>query len=328
MSLSLSTSSFSAKPQKKKRKSRRSGKLKKQEKIRRIILNYGNKGLQISFKQIANKVDCTTRYAEITVAKLVKAGKVIKTNNEFISKKYAKERVLCGKNLYTSPKPATPKKSEEDNPKSTEKNDAKIRGKTPRNSSKEELANGTTHRDFFKRKKEEEVSGKEKSDLFKRYELQDLYEKAPDWWFRDLKKLKNALKLTRMKIQRGYNCRNKINFISFLLKHGIFGYRRHCARNLSLAINKPNLERVEPFLTSEPLCQGYDALRELRKKHDLDVQFTNIQKLLRKGFSHLGMSAEVMLQRLKLPGVKNVDAFLHHLVGMKEPYDCLKKKEA
>jgi DNA-binding Lrp family transcriptional regulator len=320
---SIAQTTFSANSSSKKskrRRSRRSGKLKKQEKIRRLVVNYGSKNIPISFKQIASKVGCTETYAKVTIAKLVKAGKIIKTATKFISKKYTKERVLCGKNLYTVPKPIEPK--------SPENSDAKINPKTPNNSSKEELANGTTHRNFSKRKNEEEFSRKEKLDLLKRYNMQDLVDKSPDWWFRDLKKLKQALQLTRKKIKKKYSCRDQIKFITFLLKHGVFGYRRHCARNLSLAINKPTLDRITPYMASPFVANGYESLKELYKKHSLDLQFTNIQKLLRKGFSHLAMSADVMIKRLKLPGVQNTNAFLHHIVSMKEPVDILRKKTA
>lgn len=314
----FSANSSSKKP--KKRRSRKSNKLKKQEKIRRLVVNYGSKNIPISFKQISNKIGCTQRYAEITVAKLVKSGKVIKTSTKFTSKKYAKERVLCGKNLYTLPKPSESK--------SHENSDVKIRSKTKKNSSKEELAKGTTHRDFPKRENYQEGFGNMKFELFKRYKFQNLFEKAPPWWFKDLKNLEKALKLTRNKINRGYICRDVFQFITFLLKHGTFGYRRHCARNLSLAINRPNLDRITPYMASPFVANGYESLKELHKKHELDLQFTNIQKLLRKGFSHLAMSADVMLKRLKLPGVQNTNAFLHHIVSMKEPVDILRKKTA
>ena len=314
---------FSSNTKKKKRKSRRSGKLKKQDKIKRLILNYGNKGLQISFNQIAQKIGCTTRYAEITVAKLVKSGKVIKTHTEHISYKYKKERVFCGRNIYTSPKP----KADKTDQKNDGKTDGKIRARTSRNLNKYKYANGTSHRDFSTKKNEEECSGREKFELFKSYGFQNLVEEAPDWWFKDLKGLKKALKLLKNKLKRGYGCRNKINFITFLLKHGIFGYRRHCARNLSLAVNRPTLKRIEPLMANEAVAQGYEALRELRTKHGLDVSFMNMEKLLRKKYPHLSTAAQVMLKRLKLPGIKNMNSFLHFLIGMDEPYNYLKRKE-
>ena len=312
-SLSQTTiSSNSSAKNPKRRRSRKSGKLKKQEKIRRLVLNYGNKEIPISFKQIAKKVECTENYAKTTISKLVKAGRVIKTKTQFLSNRYAKPRVLCGKNLYTSPKNDVSKT----NPKSSI-------------STKVEIAKGITPRDFSKRKiSKEGLKKEEKVNVLKLFGFESLIEEAPDWWFRDLKKLKKSLKLLKNKIKLGYNCRNKVNFITFLLKHGIFGYRHHCARNLSLAVNKPTLKRVEPYMASPYVANGYESLKELHKKHDLDLQFTNIQKLLRKGFSHLAMSADVMLKRLKLPGVQNTNAFLHHIVSMKEPVDVLRRKTA
>ena len=310
---------FSAKTSKKKRRSRRSGKLKKQDKIQRIALNYGNKGICISFKQIAKRVGCTETYAKITIAKLVKAGKVIKTSTEFVSKKYDKERVLCGKNIYTSPKKSTPK--------STEKDTSKINPKTNYlNLYKYKFANGTTHRNFSKEKSSQDGFRKHKVEVLGAYGFQDHAQKAPLWWFRDLARLKKALKLLKRKQAGGYKCKNFIYFISFLLKHGTFGYRRHCARNLSLAINKPTLERIEPLMASSAIAQGYEALKELHKKHNLDVSFTNMTKLLRKNYPQLSMAAQVMVKRLKIPGVEDTNKYLHFLVSMSNPLEVLQRK--
>ena len=205
---------FSAKPSKKKRRSRRSGKLKKQDKIQRIALNYGNKGICISFKQIAKRVGCTETYAKITIAKLVKAGKVIKTSTEFVSKKYDKERVLCGRNLYTSPKKSS-KKSEPKSPqKSDETSDAKINPKTiSQNLYKYKFANGISHRNFSKEKSSQEGLRKHKLEVLGAYGFQDHAPKAPLWWFRDLSRLKKALKLLKRKQAGGYKCKNFFYFI-------------------------------------------------------------------------------------------------------------------
>ena len=79
-------------------------------------------------------------------------------------------------------------------------------------------------------------------------------------------------------------------------------------------------------MDSDAKMQGYEALKELHKKHNLDLSFSNVQKLLRQGFNKLSISAEVMLKRLKIPGIVNVNAFMHHLLSMKEPYDILRKR--
>ena len=311
----------------KKRASRKSGKLKKQEKIRRLVVNYGNKAIPISFKQIARKVDCTQRYAEITIAKLVEAGKIMKTTTKFISKKYTKERVLCGKNIYTSPPKAKPK-STESSEILNEKGDAKIRNKS-KIFNKLKIAKGTTLRNSSKEEIFQEILKKEeKVSFLKPLGFENLVETSPDWWYRDLELLKKSLRLLKQKLKTGWKCRDQIKFITFLLKHGTFGYRHHCARNLSLAINRPTLDRIEPYMASEYVANGYEALKELHKKHNLDITFSNVQKLLRKGFSHLAMSADVMLKRLKIPGVRENNAFLHHIVSMKEPVDVLRKKTA
>lgn len=56
------------------------------------------------------------------------------------------------------------------------------------------------------------------------------------------------------------------------------------------------------------------------------MSFKNIERLLKNGFDHLGLAAQAVLKRLQLGGIKNVNAFLHFAVSMKEPYDLLKPK--
>lgn len=323
---SITQTTFSASRKAKKRRSRKSTKLKKQEKIRRLVVNYGNKNIPISFKQIATKIGCTQRYAEITISKLVKAGKIVKTATTFISQKYSKERVLCGKNIYTSPQKVEIK-SEESTEILNEKSDEKIRNKS-KIFTKVKIAKGTALRNFSKNNFQENLKKEEKRAFLKQLGFESLAENSPDWWFKKLPLLKKAFRLLKQKLKSGWKCRSQINFITFLLKHGVFGYRHHCARNLSLAINRPTIKRLEPYLASEYIANGYECLKELHKKHNLDITFANVQKLLRKGFSHLSMSADVMLKRLKLPGVNEMNAFLHHIVSMKEPVDVLRKKTA
>ena len=300
--------------------------LKKQDCIRKILLASKK---PISFKEISEKVGCTKRYVKITIAKLIAKGKIVKSPTEYLCTKYKKDRIYCGKNLYSYPKKSSQK--QENSKNVSDKNTGeKIPPITSRiNLDKSKLAK-CVHacEDFSKRKFTQEGFRTEKLEILKRYGFEDLADKAPRWWFRDLRRLHSALKLLQKKLARGYSCRDPFQFLCYLLKHGTFGYRRHCARNLSLAINRPTLDRVEPYMASPFVANGYEALKELHKKHDLDIAFTNLQKLLRKGFSHLAMSADVMLKRLKLPGVQNTNAFLHHIVSMKEPVDILKKKTA
>ena len=319
---------------KKKRPSRRSGKLKKQEKIRRLILNYGKKGHGISFKQIAEKVECTENYAKITVARLVKAGKVVKTKTQFLSTKYAKIRVLSGKNIYTPP--IKPEQSYEQKDasfeqKSTENSTKKINPK-PRISSKEEIAKGQALRNSSKKEENSQEGGnKGKLDLLKSFGFEKFVEGSPDWWFRDIPKLKKALRLLRSKLKKNFKCKNFFKFISFLMKRGSFGFRRHIARNLSLAIVKPNLENVLEFLENEPRRETYEGLVEFYKKQDLQVDFTSIQKLMRNKFPRLTAAVRVCHKRLlwaRGEKINNINGFLNYLVGMPNPHDYLKRKVA
>ena len=171
------------------------------------------------------------------------------------------------------------------------------------------------------------ITQEQKIEVLKTYGFESYAEKSPIWWFRDLTRLKTALRLLKAKLKRGFKPKNFFNFITFLLKHGTFGYRRHIARNTSLAINRPTIDRIEPFMRSEAIANGYESLKELHRKHALDISFTNIQKLARKGYAKLFTAAEVVLKRLKLPGIVNINAFMHHLISMKEPYDILRKNQ-
>lgn len=171
---------------------------------------------------------------------------------------------------------------------------------------------------------------KHKLEVLDAYGFKDLAKNAPAWWFRDLEKLKSALKLTRKKLKKGFKCKNLYKFVSFLLKHGVFGFRRHTARNLSVAISRPSLKRVEPYLRTDPIQQTYEGLTNLWKKYNLKIDFDTMQMLLRRRFPHLTSAVDVCQKRLKLESadpIKNVTAFLSFLVGMDEPYDYLRKNQ-
>ena len=243
----------------------------------------------------------------------------------------------CGKNLY-SPGPNAPKRFQK--PLESEKNELKSEEKISKNydtnisknSSKEEFARKEANFSFSSSsdgsKKSRRAKSNSQKDLFEEFGLEKNFPYKPRWWFRDLKKLKKALTLLRKKLLEGYRVRNFVKFLSHLLSRGVFGYRRHCARNLSLAVVKPTLKRVEPMFSSEPITAGYEAIVALKKKHNLDMSFTNIQKLLRKGFDHLSSASHAVLKRMELGNIKNINAFMHFAVSMKEPYDLLKPKES
>lgn len=162
--------------------------------------------------------------------------------------------------------------------------------------------------------------------LFAKYGFEKQVSKAPNWWFKDIVRLKTALRLLKSKLKRGFKPKNFYKFISYLLKRGIFSWHRHCARKTSVAIARPTLKRIEPYMESDSLATGYEALKKLYQTYRLNISFSNVQKLARHGYSKLFTAAEVMLKRLKMPGIKDVNAFMHHLISMKEPYDILRKK--
>lgn len=199
---------------------------------------------------------------------------------------------------------------------------------TTNKNSKENLDKSKFAKDKQPETSKNYITKDQKIEALKAYGFESYAEKAPIWWFRDPARLKAALRLLKAKLKRGFKPKNFFKFVTFLMKRGTFGYRRHCARKTSVAITRPTFKRIEPFMESDALANGYEALKELHKKHRLDISFTNMQKLARHGYSKLFTVAEVMLKRLKLPGIKDVNAFMHHLISMKEPYDILRKKHA
>lgn len=203
-----------------------------------------------------------------------------------------------------------------------------------RNLSKDRFARGKPQElsSSLERKNYKRSYFEHKLEMLKPFGFESLAKKAPAWWFKNPKRLKAGLKLLRSKLRKGHSCRDPFKFLCFLMKHGVFGYRRHCARNLSLAVVKPTIDRVMPFVeSSDPVRQTYDGLVKLHKSHGLKMDFTNVQKLLRKKFPHLTAAVEVCFKRISLNGadkIRNVNGFLNYLVGMANPYDYLERKEA
>ena len=197
------------------------------------------------------------------------------------------------------------------------------------NSNKLEFAKGKRS-EFSNKNSPKQGFLKHKLEVLDAYGFKDLAKNVPAWWFRDLERLKSALKLTRKKLKKGFKCKNLYKFVSFLLKHGVFGYRRHAARNLSVAIARPSLERVEPYLRTDPIRQTYEGLTNLWKKYGLKIDFDSMQMLLRRRFPHLTAAVDVCQKRLKFESadpIRNVTGFLSFLLGMDEPYDYLRKKQ-
>jgi hypothetical protein len=286
-------------------------KLSIRERVFELVIKH--KGV-ISYKEIAKVLGISRRYAITIVDELCAEKKLIKKHTQYIAKKYPKERNLAGKNIYSLPK------SERKN--FNKKFDHHI---YPKNPSKEGLANKGAN---FS---EEYFSRKEKFDLFERYGFGEFVDQAPDCWFNNpkwLKELEKGLPLLRNKISRHkYKCKNFFRFMNHLIYHGVHGYKRHVAKTMTLALAIPTIKRVKPFLATDSILAGYEALKTLHKQHGLDVSFDNMEKLLRRGFGHLSISAQVMLKRLRFQGVRNVTAFLHFIIGLKDPMEILRKKE-
>lgn len=349
MSVRVTKGTFSSKS--KSHKSKKPSKKKAPERVLSLILNpkFSQKG--ISFKTIAKCARLSSRqYASTIVNRLEAEGKIFIEHTEYEHPRFPTAQ-CCGRNIY-SPGPKAPKKFQrpQKSEKKTEKNDPKSRVKDPqnydtnfsKNSSKEEFAkkgvnflisssDGLKNSSKSKRratKPKRKTTRYGKKGIFELFGLEKHFPYRPHWWFRDMRRLNRALRLISHKIAGGYRIKNFTKFLTHLLSHGVFGYRRHLARKLSLSIVTPSLERAEPYFASDSIAAGYGALSDLKKKHGLNMSFKNIERLLKKGFDHLGLSAQAVLKRLQLGGIRNVNAFLHFAVSMKEPYDLLKPKSS
>ncbi len=296
--------------------------LKGKDRVLNLLLDPKYFGKGISFSGIAKKAGLKDRrYASVLVKKLEAEGML---RIEHTSYKHPRmPNAKCwGKNIYY-PGPNAPKPREKISKTNVQNCMKNYDTNSTKNSSKEEFAKRSASFSFSRNGR---IPKSKKKDLFEEFGLEKQFPYRPLWWFKDLTKLKKALKIIKRKVLEGFQVRDFVKFFSHLLAHGVFGYRKHCARNLSLAVVKPNLKRVEPMLSTEPITAGYEAILSLKKKYNLDMSFTNIERLLRKGFSHLAIASQAVLKRLEISKVRDINGFINFAVSMKEPYELLKTK--
>jgi len=339
MRVSLPNDSISSKS--KRNKCSKTPKKKAPDRVLSLVLNpkFSQKG--ISFNTIAKCAKISSRqYASSIVNRLASEGKIRVTHTEYKHPKFPTAQ-CCGRNIY-EPGPKAPKRFQKKNEsqKTIKKEPKNYDTNFSKNSSKEEFARkgvnffsssfeGSKKSSKSKRratKPKRKTTRHGRKGIFKLFGLEKYFPYKPGWWFRDMRSLNKALRLISHKLTNGYHIKNFTKFLTHLLSHGVFGYRRHLARNLSLAIVKPSLERANPYFYSDSIVAGYGAISDLKKKHGLNMNFKNIERLLRNGFDHLGLAAQAVLKRLQLGGIRDVNGFMHFAVSMKEPYDLLKPK--
>lgn len=86
--------------------------------------------------------------------------------------------------------------------------------------------------------------------------------------------------------------------------------------------------RLEIVRVSPEVEEIYNNLHAL-KKRGLDTSFGNMQKLMRRNLGHLGLAARVVLKRITFLGaraVRDLNAYMHFVVGLERPIDILRKK--
>lgn len=266
--------------------------------------------IQISFQEIAIALSISERTAKRYIKKDLESGFITKESTQYQCRKY--KTLLSGRNIYTL----------------TEKgqdhiNSSKRRGLTPqslikKNSSKEEFAKGKPAGSFsqFKREKEK-ILGK--------YKVSYLVSRAPHWWFRDLAILEKTLKLLNYKKKKGYRVKNEERWISSVFRDRGRGYRHKVAKKTALVLANNRKESWKVLgKASDRVLSDFDRLREL-KKRGLKTPFIEMEKLLRKGFSHLASCTEVLLKLLKYQTIQNLNGFLNWLVSLKEPFEVFQK---
>lgn len=267
---------------------------------------------KISFLEIANVLGVSERTAKRYIKKDLENGFITRERTTYQCRKY--KTLLSGRNIYT----LTDKGQSYLN--SSNQGSLTPQSLIKKNSSKEEFAKDKPAAAFSKFKKEKEK-------ILGKYRLSHLVSRAPHWWFRDLSTLEKTLKLLNIKKKRRYKVKNEERWISSVIRDRGRGFRHKVAKktSLTLANNKKELLNIVET-SSDRVLSDFDRLKEL-KKRGLNTSFKEMEKLLRKGFSHLASCTEVLLKILKWQAIKNLNGFLNWLVSLKEPFEIFNKKK-
>ena len=268
--------------------------------------------LKISFLELSKTLAVSERTAKRYIKKDLENGFITRERTTYQCRKY--KTPLSGRNIYT----LTDKGYAYLN--SSNQGSLTPQSLIKKNSSKEEFAKDKPSAAFSKFKREKEK-------ILAKYRLSHLVSRAPHWWFRDLLTLEKTLKLLNNKKKKGYKVKNEERWISSVIRDRGRGFRHKVAKktSLTLANNKKELLNIVET-SSDRVLSDFDRLKEL-KKMGLNTSFKEMEKLLRKGFSHLASCTEVLLKILKWRAIKNLNGFLNWLVSLKEPFEIFNKKK-
>ena len=280
------------------------------QKILSLGLFLSKETRKISFLEISKFLGVSERTAKRYIKKDLENGFITRERTTYQCRKY--KTLLSGRNIYHL----------------TEKGKAYLLQSqqgyvTPQSfikkkySSKEEFAKGKA-RDSFSQEK--------KNELLEKHHFGHLIGKCPPWWFRNFYILEKTLRLLNQKKRRGYKAKNEKRWISSVIRDQGRGFRHKVAKktSLTLANNRKELLNILEC-SSDRILTDFDRLKEL-KKRGLNTSFEEMEKLLRKGFSHLASCAEVLLKISKWRAIKNLNGFLNWLVSLKEPFEIFNKK--
>lgn len=268
--------------------------------------------IQISFLEISKSLRISERTAKRYIKKDLENGLITKEATQYQCRKYKKP--LSGRNIYS----LTEKGKNQIN--SSKQGDLTPLSLEKKNSSKEEFAKGKPPEPFHKFKRE-------KDQIFGKYKCSHLSSRAPQWWFRDLKVLEKTLKLLIFKKKKGYRVKDEASWISSVIRDRGRGFSHKVAKQTALVLANNRKQSMKVVMGgSEKLLADFDQLKEL-KKRGLNTSFREMEKLLRKGVSHLSLCSSVLLRLLKYQPVKDINGFLHWLVCLKEPIDIFKKSK-
>lgn len=267
---------------------------------------------KISFLEISRTLGVSERTAKRYIKKDLDNGFINRERTTYQCRKY--KTPLSGRNIYT----LTDKGQSYLN--NSNQGSLTPQSLIKKNSSKEEFAKDKPAAAFSKFKREKEK-------ILRKYRISHLVSRAPHWWFRDLVTLEKTLKLLNSKKKKRYKVKNEERWISSVIRDRGRGFRHKVAKktSLTLANNKKELLNIIET-SSDRVLSDFDRLKEL-KKRGLNTSFKEMEKLLRKGFSHLASCAEVLLKILKWRAIKSLNGFLNWLVSLKEPFEIFNKKK-
>lgn len=270
------------------------------------------KSIKISFLEIAKLLCVSERTAKRYIKKDLENGFLKKETTQYKCKKY--KTLLVGRNIYHISKRGEAVR----NSKHTQLTPQRFLRK--KNSFKKEFAKGNSLVKFSKTPM--------KSNLLKAFDAEHLLKRAPSWWFDDIKVLAKTLKLLKQKKLKAYKIKNEVNWVSSVIKDQGRGYRSKIAKDYALFLTgKGRASKKIYQAISEYSLVAFDNLNFLKSK-GLKTGFKDMERFLRKGFSHMALSAKIFSKVLKYHKICNLNGFFNWMISLEDPNHVFCKKRS